>query len=120
MLMSRPIGPMVEHRLNFPRALSIPSRGRGQGAGGSSGRRGRLQKAAFDHRRCGAPAALGGRFQTTRRRPDTMASQPPANTLPMFYGDLEPLSSATHANYKSRPSDKAPFLTGAHAVPITI
>jgi len=49
-----------------------------------------------------------------------MASQPPANALPIFYGDLEPLSSATHNGYKSRSSDKAPFLVGAHAVPITI
>ncbi|HEX4739238.1 MAG TPA: SapC family protein [Allosphingosinicella sp.] len=49
-----------------------------------------------------------------------MATQPPANALPIFYGDLEPLSSATHGNYKSRSSDKAPFLVGTHAVPITI
>ncbi|MEA3004093.1 MAG: hypothetical protein QOH81_2881 [Sphingomonadales bacterium] len=49
-----------------------------------------------------------------------MASQPPANALPIFYGDLEPLSSAIHPNYKSRPSDVAPFLVGAHAIPITV
>jgi SapC protein len=49
-----------------------------------------------------------------------MASQPPANVLPLFYGDLEPLSSSLHPNFKSRASDKAPFLVGAHAVPITI
>ncbi|MBV8934561.1 MAG: SapC family protein, partial [Alphaproteobacteria bacterium] len=49
-----------------------------------------------------------------------MASQPPANALPIFYGDLEPLSSATHNSYKSRSSDKAPFLVGVHAIPITI
>lgn len=49
-----------------------------------------------------------------------MASQPPANALPLFYGDLQPLSSTLHPNYKSRSSDKAPFLVGAHAIPITI
>jgi len=49
-----------------------------------------------------------------------MASQPPANALPIFYGDLEPLSSTVHSNFKSRSSDKAPFLVGTHAVPITI
>jgi len=49
-----------------------------------------------------------------------MASQPPANALPLFYKDLEPLSSSLHPNYKSRSSDTAPFLVGAHAIPITI
>jgi hypothetical protein len=49
-----------------------------------------------------------------------MASQPPANALPLFYGDLEPLSSSLHPNHKSRASDRAPFLVGAHAIPITI
>lgn len=49
-----------------------------------------------------------------------MASQPPANALPIFYGDLQPLSSAVHGNFKSRSSEKAPFLVGAHAIPITI
>jgi hypothetical protein len=49
-----------------------------------------------------------------------MASQPPANALPLFYGDLEPLSSATHTSYKSLSSDKAPFLVNGHAIPITI
>ena len=49
-----------------------------------------------------------------------MASQPPANALPLFYNDLEPLSSSVHPNYKSRSSDTAPFLVGAHAIPITV
>ena len=34
-----------------------------------------------------------------------MASQPPANALPLFYKDLEPLSSSLHPNFKSRSSD---------------
>jgi hypothetical protein len=49
-----------------------------------------------------------------------MATQPPANTLPIFYGDLQPLSSNVHGDFKSRPAQKAPFLAKAHAVPITI
>jgi hypothetical protein len=49
-----------------------------------------------------------------------MATQPPSNALPIFYGGLEPLSSNVHGNYRSRPSDRAPFLVHNHAVPITI
>ena len=43
-----------------------------------------------------------------------------AHPLPIFYGGLEPLSSSVHGNYRSRTSDRAPFLTRNHAVPITI
>jgi len=49
-----------------------------------------------------------------------MASQPPANALPIFYGDLQPLSSTLHPNYKQRRTDRAAFLAGGHAIPITI
>ena len=49
-----------------------------------------------------------------------MATQPPANTLPIFYEGLEPLSSNVHGAYKSRSATKAPFLANTHAVPITI
>jgi hypothetical protein len=48
-----------------------------------------------------------------------MASQPPAN-LPLFYKDLVPLSSSAHTAYRVRSSDVAPFLAGAHAIPITV
>jgi hypothetical protein len=48
-----------------------------------------------------------------------MASQPPAN-LPLFYKDLTPLSSSAHTGYKVRSSEAAPFLAGAHAIPITV
>ena len=48
-----------------------------------------------------------------------MPSQAPAQ-MPLFYTQLEPLSSNVHGNYKSRPSDRAPFLAKAHAVPITV
>ncbi|MBB4153708.1 hypothetical protein GGQ80_001614 [Sphingomonas jinjuensis] len=46
-----------------------------------------------------------------------MASAPP---LPLFYNGLEPLSSETHANWRIRAQDSAPFLIGQHAVPITV
>jgi hypothetical protein len=49
-----------------------------------------------------------------------MASQPPANALPLFYGDLQPLSSTLHPNYKQRRADRAPYLATGHAIPITI
>ena len=47
-----------------------------------------------------------------------MASAP-ANQLPLFYKDLKPLNSREHANYTSRSTDKASWLVGQHAVPIT-
>ncbi|MEG3163019.1 SapC family protein [Sphingomonas sp. PB2P19] len=43
-----------------------------------------------------------------------------AAQLPLFYNGLEPLSSETHANYKVRTQDSAPFLVGQHAIPITV
>ena len=49
-----------------------------------------------------------------------MASAAPANQFPLFYNDLEPLSSSAHANFRTRPSESAPFLAATHAVPITI
>ena len=49
-----------------------------------------------------------------------MATQPPVNSLPLFYGGLEPLSSNVHGSYKSRSAQKAPFLATTHAVPLTI
>ncbi|HEX8486757.1 SapC family protein [Sphingomonas sp.] len=45
-----------------------------------------------------------------------MASAP----LPLFYNGLEPLSSETHANYRVRAQNAAPFLIGQHAIPLTI
>ncbi|MBY8829529.1 SapC family protein [Hephaestia mangrovi] len=48
-----------------------------------------------------------------------MASAP-QNQLPLFYNALEPLSSQTHAKYKVRATDNAPFLVGAHAIPVTV
>ena len=46
-----------------------------------------------------------------------MASAP---QLPLFYKGLEPLSSDAHKDYRLQVQDKAPFLAGQHAVPITV
>jgi hypothetical protein len=48
-----------------------------------------------------------------------MASAPQAN-LPVFYQDLMPLNSRDHAAWRSRTTDKAPWLAGFHAVPLTV
>jgi len=47
-----------------------------------------------------------------------MASAPQAS-LPLFYQDLMPLNSRDHATWKSRQTDKATWLAGNHAVPLT-
>ena len=49
-----------------------------------------------------------------------MASAPNANNLPLFYQDLVPLSSLEHADWRSRKTDKALWLTTTHAVPLTV
>lgn len=50
-----------------------------------------------------------------------MASQAPANPqMPLFYNQLEPLSSNLHGNFKTRTAQSAPFLARAHAIPLTI
>ncbi len=48
-----------------------------------------------------------------------MASAP-QQSLPLFYNDIQPLSSQQHGDFKIRPSDKAPFLADQHAVPLTV
>lgn len=48
-----------------------------------------------------------------------MASAP-ANSLPIFYNDLIPLSTVDHADYSFRPVDAAPYLAKQHAVPLTV
>lgn len=40
--------------------------------------------------------------------------------LPLFYNDLVPLNSNQHGDWKIQTQDKAPFLSKAHAVPLTI
>lgn len=49
-----------------------------------------------------------------------MASAPQVQGLPLFYNDLQPLSSDLHADYKVRRADAAPFLAKQHAVPLTV
>lgn len=48
-----------------------------------------------------------------------MASAP-ANGLPLFYNDLQPLSSQLHANWRARTAETLPFFANAHAVPLTV
>jgi hypothetical protein len=48
-----------------------------------------------------------------------MASAPQPN-LPLFYKDLMPLNSRDHGAWKARPMDRAPWLVGQHAVPLTV
>jgi len=47
-----------------------------------------------------------------------MASVP--QSLPLFYKQLEPLSSQKHAKLRARPREAATFLVGQHAVPLTV
>ena len=48
-----------------------------------------------------------------------MASAP-NDSLPLFYQDLVPLNSRDHASWKSRTTDKAGWLVGQHAIPLTV
>ncbi len=42
------------------------------------------------------------------------------NGLPLFYNELQPLSSGPHGAWRARHVDSAPFLATAHAIPLTI
>ncbi|MEI9928337.1 MAG: SapC family protein [Sphingomonas sp.] len=44
----------------------------------------------------------------------------PQQQLPLFYQDLQPLSSQEHANFRIRQIDNAAFLVDNHAIPITV
>jgi hypothetical protein len=48
-----------------------------------------------------------------------MATQPAPN-LPIFYQDLQPLSSSVHAGFNTRGADTAPYFAKAHAIPLTV
>lgn len=48
-----------------------------------------------------------------------MASATEAANLPIFYKDLQPLSSVDHAEFHARALDNAEFLIDQHAVPLT-
>lgn len=47
-----------------------------------------------------------------------MASAPQPQ-LPLFYNDLAPLNSRDHGKWRARSVDKAPWVAGQHAVPVT-
>lgn len=49
-----------------------------------------------------------------------MASAPQTAQLPLFYNDLMPLNSRDHGSWKSRTTDRAKWLVGQHAVPLTV
>jgi hypothetical protein len=48
-----------------------------------------------------------------------MATQPPPANLPLFYKNLQPLSSSLHANFKIKPATTAPYFAQANAIPLT-
>ena len=49
-----------------------------------------------------------------------MASAPQSAPLPLFYNQLEPLSSTAHAAFRLRTMEAAPFLSTQHAIPVTV
>lgn len=49
-----------------------------------------------------------------------MATAPQNPALPLFYKDLVPLSSQQHASFKTRATDKATWLAGVNAIPLTV
>jgi hypothetical protein len=49
-----------------------------------------------------------------------MASAPQTAQLPLFYNDLMPLNSRDHGKWRSKTTDKAKWLTGQHAIPLTV
>ena len=44
----------------------------------------------------------------------------PQPSLPLFYNQIEPLSSSLHGTWKARGLETAPFLAKAHAIPVTV
>jgi hypothetical protein len=48
-----------------------------------------------------------------------MASAPQSN-LPIFFNDLQPLSSNEHGDWKVRSLETAPWLSTQHAIPVTV
>jgi hypothetical protein len=49
-----------------------------------------------------------------------MATAPQQQALPLFYKDLMPLSSQEHADWRIRSTDRAPFVSNVHAIPLTV
>ncbi|MDE1468401.1 SapC family protein [Aurantiacibacter sp. D1-12] len=48
-----------------------------------------------------------------------MASAPKAS-MPVLYKELVPLNSNDHGTWKGRTTDKAPWIAGQHAIPLTV
>jgi hypothetical protein len=48
-----------------------------------------------------------------------MASAPQPQ-FPLFYNDLAPLNSRDHAKFRARTLDRAPWVVGQHAIPLTV
>lgn len=44
----------------------------------------------------------------------------PQPGLPLFYNELQPISSSVHGDWRARRIDGAPFLANVHAVPLTV
>lgn len=44
----------------------------------------------------------------------------PSTGLPLFYNQLQPLSSSVHGDWHARRVDRAPFLVESHAIPVTV
>lgn len=49
-----------------------------------------------------------------------MASAPQQPKLPLFFNDLMPLNSNDHKHFRTRTMDTAPWLSTAHAIPLTV
>lgn len=49
-----------------------------------------------------------------------MATAPRPESLPLFYNDLVPLNKQEHGEWHSRATDRAIWLAGHHAVPLTV
>ncbi len=49
-----------------------------------------------------------------------MASAPQQPQLPLFFNDLMPLNSRDHKNFRTRSIENAPWLSTAHAIPLTV
>ena len=49
-----------------------------------------------------------------------MASAPQDVSLPLFYNQIEPLSSQVHGEFSIRQMESAPFLANTHAIPVTV
>jgi len=49
-----------------------------------------------------------------------MATAPQSAPLPLFYNELVPLNKQQHGDWRSRSTNKANWLAGQHAVPLTV